>query len=317
MKADLKERIIYFLQISIGLTLVWFILLQVDREKFVDYFINLSIVNLVLILILSALSLLLQYYRWRYLLDQYSLSSNRKDILPSFFAGFSFRLIIPGGPAEFSKIFIMAGRKRGKALAFAMERVFLTFIKIVAILIVLPLTFHAYIIYYVLIFLVTLIAYFLLPRFPLFKELKEKDASYHIVFVINVFFSAGILLIMAMQYFILLNQISPISFPATLHTTVYLWSAGIVPVSISGLGIREGLAVYFFRFYGVAPAYALATSLFLFTVNVILPALAGVFYIYKYRAQFKDIKGSLSSSKEIFRGLLKINRRQPEKNSGQ
>jgi uncharacterized membrane protein YbhN (UPF0104 family) len=244
-------------------------------------------------------------------------SFERKDLLPSFFAGFSFRLIIPGGPAEFSKIFLMSGRKRGKAMAFAMERVFLTFIKVIAILIVLPLTFHAYIVYYVIIFIVTLIIYFLLPRIPILKELREKDNNYHYVFIINVLFSVGILLIMSLQYYVLLNQVAPISFPATLHTTVYLWSAGIVPISISGLGVREGLAVYFFRYYGIAPAYAVATSLFLFTLNGIIPALAGVFYIYKHRAQFREIKSSLTSSREIIGALFKNNHGQGGKKPNQ
>jgi len=317
MKSILKQRLIYFLQISIGLTLVLWIIMQVDREKFADYFTRLSLVNLLLILLLGALSLVLQFHRWRYLIDQYSLSFERKDLLPSFFAGFSFRLIIPGGPAEFSKIFIMSGRKRGKAMAFAMEKVFLTIIKIVAVLIVLPLTFHTYYFYYVIIFLATLSIYFLLPRIPLLKELREKDNNYHNVFIINVLFSVGILLIMSLQYYILLNQVAPISFPATLHTSVYLWSAGLVPISISGLGVREGLAVYFFRYYGVAPAYAVATSLFLFTINGIIPALTGVFYIYKHRAQFREIKGSLLSSREIIGALFKKNQGQVGKKSNQ
>jgi len=317
MKAILKQRLIYFLQISVGITLVSWIILQVDREKFVDYFSSLSLLNLLMILLLGALSLVLQFHRWRYLIDQYSVDFERKDLLPSFLAGFSFRLIIPGGPAEFSKIFIMSGRKRGKAMAFAMERVFLTFIKVAAILIVLPLTFHAYIVYYVIIFMATLIIYFLLPRIPLLKELREKDNNYHYVFIVNALFSLGILLIMSLQYYILLNQVAPISFPATLHTTVYLWSAGIVPISISGLGVREGLAVYFFRYYGVAPAYAVATSLFLFTINAIVPALAGVFYIYKYRSQFREIKSSLASSREIIGALFKNNQGQAGKKTNQ
>jgi len=310
MNALLKQRIIYFLQISVGLILVLWILRQVDREKFIDYFSSLSLLNLVLILVLSAGSLVLQFQRWRYLIDQYSAHFDRKDLLPSFFAGFSFRLIIPGGPAEFSKIFIMSGRKRGKALAFAMEKVFLTLIKMFAILIVLPLTFQSYFVYCLILFAILVAAYFLLPRFRLLSELREKEAKYHFVFVMNVFFSLGILLIMAMQYYILLNQMDPISLPATLHTVVYLWSAGIVPISISGLGIREGLAVYFFRFYGIAPAYAVATSLFLFTINAILPALVGVYYIYKNRAHFREFKKSLASSREIISGMVRNNRRQ-------
>jgi hypothetical protein len=67
--------------------------------------------------------------------------------------------------------------------------------------------------------------------------------------------------------------------------------------------------VYFFRLYGIAPAYALATSLFLFTLNAIIPALIGVYFIYKNRAQFREIKDSLQSTREMISGILGYNRK--------
>jgi hypothetical protein len=73
----------------------------------------------------------------------------------------------------------------------------------------------------------------------------------------------------------------------------------MVPISISGLGVREGLAVYFFRLYDVSPANAVATSLFLFVINTILPALVGTYYIYKKRSHFQEIKKGIKSTKEI------------------
>ena len=115
----------------------------------------------------------------------------------------------------------------------------------------------------------------------------------------NFIFAAAIFAIMGMQYYLLLNEVDSISLSATYHTSVYLWSAGMVPISVSGLGIREGLAVYFFKFYDVSAAHAVATSLFLFTINTIIPALIGVFYIYKHRAYFGEIKDSVKSTREI------------------
>ena len=299
MKPPFKQRIIFFIQLSVGIALILWIMLQVDRHKFIEYFKNISVSNLILMLFLSAISLVIQFQRWWYLVKQYSVSFNEKDLIPSFFAGFSLRLIIPGGPAEFSKIYLMSGKKRGKVLAFGMEKIFITFIKILAILIVLPMTFSLHVFYYILMLALLLPGYFFLPRLPFLRILMEKKVNYHHIFGINVLFSLGILLIMALQYYILLNELHPIAFPATLHTVVYLWASGIVPVSISGLGVREGLAVYFFKFYGIAPAYAVATSLFLFTLNAIVPALIGVFYIYKHRTLFTEIKGSIASTRQI------------------
>ncbi|MBW1888611.1 MAG: flippase-like domain-containing protein [Deltaproteobacteria bacterium] len=315
MDTTLKKRLLYILQISIGLALVVWILMQVDQEQFFAYFSNIHEYKVMFILVLSVLSLVIQFRRWRYLIEKYSNHYDLRDLLPSFFAGFTFRIIIPGGPAEFSKIFMLPGKKRGKILAFGMEKVFLTLIKLMAILIVLPLSFPKYSIYCFALFVVLVIAYIFIPRLPYLKDWQEKDVNYHVVFVNNVIFSLGIFVVMGLQYYILINQVDVISLAATFHTSVYLWCAGMVPISISGLGVREGLAVYFFRLYGVSPANAVATSLFLFVINTIFPALIGTYFIYKKRSHFREIKGSIKSTREIIASVRR--NRKSEDNSAE
>jgi uncharacterized membrane protein YbhN (UPF0104 family) len=299
MNPLIKQRIIYIIQITIGLVLVFWILLQVDREQFLNYFLGIDAINLILILFLGCLSLMIQFRRWKYLVERYSVHYNIKDLLPSFFAGFAFRVMIPGGHAEFSKIFLLPGKKRGKVLAFGMEKLFQALIKIIAILIVLPMTFPDYTVICVITIMLVVIGYFLFPRIPILKDLQEKDVNYHRVFGVNLFFSLWIFIIMGLQYYILLNQVDSISLRGTYHTAVYLFGAGMVPISISGLGIREGLAVFFFNTYGVSAAHAVATSLFLFSINTIIPALIGSYYIYRKRSYLGEIKDTIKSTREI------------------
>ena len=299
----MKQKILYAIQICVGIVLIVYILTQVDQVKFVDYFKTLSFSPLIIILILSGLGLYIQFLRWKYLVERYSIHFNSLDLLPSFFAGFAFRLLIPGGHAEFSKIFLLPGKKRGKVLAFGMEKFAQALIKIFALLIVLPLSFPDYKVYSLLILILLIIGYFLFPRIPILKNLQEKDVNYHRVIGMNLVFALGIFVIMGIQYYLLLNQVDTISLPATFHTSVYLWSAGMVPISVSGLGIREGLAVYFFKFYSVSAANAVATSLFLFTINTIFPALIGVYFIYRNRAYFGELKNSIKSTREIIASI--------------
>lgn len=303
MESRIKQKIIYAVQICIGLALVIWILMQVDREQFIEYFKSLSFVSLVIIAALSCIGLYIQFRRWKYLVERYSKHFNLRDLLPSFFSGFTFRLLIPGGHAEFSKIFLLPGKKRGKVLAFGMEKFAQTLIKILALLIVLPLTFPDYKVYSIFVLLLIIIGYFLFPRIPILKNLQEKDVNYHRVIGMNLVFALGIFIIMGLQYYILLNQVDSVSLLATYHTSVYLWSAGLVPISVSGLGVREGFAVYFFNFYGVSAAHAVATSLFIFTVNTIFPALVGACYIYRNRAYFGELKNSIKSTREIIASI--------------
>ena len=190
-------------------------------------------------------------------------------------------------------------------MAFAMERIFQTMIKIALAVSLLYVHFPQYTVYYIIILVLLLLTYFFLPHVRIMKGLEEKPVQYNRVFLWSVLFSAGIYLVMVLQYFILLRDAYPVSIGTVAYSVVYLWSAGVIPISISGLGIREGLAVYFFNLYGVPAAFAVATSLFLFVINAILPALAGVYFIYKRRENLKEIKTTLKSSRDFIDSLRK------------
>ena len=299
----MKEKITYLVKILIGLSLVLWILSQIDRSRFYDYFLEMDLTAIVLVLPLSLLSLLIQFWRWKYLVSSYSSDYHDRDLIPSFFAGFAFRLMIPGGHAELSKVFLLPGKKRGKVVAFGMERIFQSIIKIVLAVGLLMVHFPQYKIISVITILATIAVYFILPHVRYLTGLYEKQVNYHFIFVKSLWYSAGVYGVMLVQYYILLRQAYPVSLGATAYTVVYLWSAGLVPVSISGLGIREGLAVYFFSLYGVPAAFSVASSLFLFVFNAILPALAGVYYIYQKRENLREIRTSFKSTKNLLKSL--------------
>ncbi len=55
----------------------------------------------------------------------------------------------------------------------------------------------------------------------------------------------------------------------------------ILPVSISGIGVREGLFVFFFQKYGYEPDILFAVSIVYFIIMMIVPALIGaVIYVF-------------------------------------
>jgi uncharacterized membrane protein YbhN (UPF0104 family) len=184
-----------------------------------------------------------------------------------------------------------------------MERFFQTFIKIILMTIVVPLHFKDYFFPVSIILLGFVILYFWLPRIPFFERFREKEVHYHSLFAINLVYALIIFCIMTIQYYILLIGVRPISLYHTAQIVVYLWGAGVIPISISGLGIREGLAVYFLAQQGFTPASAVATSLFLFTLNNIFPAFFGSYYLYKKRSHFSEVKDTLRLSREFWKKL--------------
>ena len=311
----MKRWLLYIVKIGVGIAIIIWILMQVDQHKFIAYFLTMRAVDLAIILALSLLGLWIQFMRWKYLVGQYSVSFQVRDLMPSYFAGFTFRLMIPGGHAELSKVFLLPGRKRGKIMAFGMERIFQSYLKIVLSFAFLPVFFPEYTWICVAAILIVIAGYAYFPRIPLLRTYAEKETPYHHTFLITALFSIAVYAVMVFQYHILISGQYTIRLSASAFTVIYLWSAGVVPISISGLGIREGLAVFFFQFYGVPPAYALATSLFLFVINAIIPALIGIPYIYRSRENFREIRSSLQTSREILKTIR--NERDARKQSGQ
>jgi len=181
MKQIIKNKLVYLLKFSIGVALIIWILSKVDKEKVVEYFLSLDLGTLILILIFSIITITIQFFRWKYLVTSNSVSFETKDIIPSFFAGYAFRLMIPGGHAEISKIFLLPGKKRGKAVAVGMEKFFQTYIKLVLVLVALTFSFPKYvIIFYPSIFILLFLLFFL-PKIKWLKLLQEKEVNTHCV----------------------------------------------------------------------------------------------------------------------------------------
>ena len=144
MRHIIKDKLIFGLKYSVGIILLIWILSRVDRHDLVATFLNLTFSDILIVLIVAFFNLVIQFRLWKFLVESHSQHFDFKDLLPSFFAGFSFRLIIPGGHAEVTKVFLLRGKKRGKVIAFGIEKFFQTFLKVVLVLLTTPLVFPEY-----------------------------------------------------------------------------------------------------------------------------------------------------------------------------
>lgn len=59
-----------------------------------------------------------------------------------------------------------------------------------------------------------------------------------------------------------------------------IWIIMTIPISLSGLGVREGAFVFFFSQVGVAPADAIAISLLYYSYNIIIGGVGGLLILY-------------------------------------
>jgi len=298
MKTVIKERLLFLLKYLIGLVLLGWILARIDRRQMIEALTGISLPVFISILLLTVINLAAQFARWKYLLENHSSHYQAQDILPSFFAGFAFRLMIPGGHAEITKIYLLPGKKNGKVFAFGIEKYFQTFIKVVLVLITLPLVFPNLRMYLWGLALLVAGSYFLLQvilKRSFFQRLQEREVHYPRIFLRTLVFSLAVFVCLTMQYHLLLNEIHAIRIGSTALVVIFIWSAGLLPISVSGLGVRENLAVFFLAQYGIPGYTAVGISLLVFFLNSIVPALAGIYFIMARRHQLKDAKGIFRS----------------------
>jgi glycosyltransferase 2 family protein len=292
----IKDRLVFSIKYLVGLVLLGWVLYKVDRQKVIEVLFDLQVQTILVVLILAILNVSIQFRLWKYLIESHSHHYRIKDLLPSFFAGFALRMMIPGGHAEVTKIFLLQGKKRGKVIAFGVEKGFQTALKVVLISFALPIVFPEYSLVLWTLGSLIIIGFFILPIFlkrESFQKHQEKEVSYNTIFFTSLVHSLPIFACITLQYYFLLNQSFDVSMYQTGIVTVFIWGAGLIPISISGLGVRENLAVFFLAQYSVPGAAAVGVSLLVFFINAIIPAIVGIFTIMKRRHDIKEASGEI------------------------
>jgi len=82
-----------------------------------------------------------------------------------------------------------------------------------------------------------------------------------------------------LTFFFLLRALQPVSFRAALVTFPWIVLAGGLPISVGGVGPREGVAALLLARYAIPAATACDAALLLFVFSGLLPALIGTFWL--------------------------------------
>ena len=80
--------------------------------------------------------------------------------------------------------------------------------------------------------------------------------------------------LMSLQFYLLLSSLEPVGWEVGLTLPIILVVSSL-PISIMGLGLREGTAALLLSRYGVPMEAAVAAAFSLFVVNALLPGLVG------------------------------------------
>ena len=85
------------------------------------------------------------------------------------------------------------------------------------------------------------------------------------------------------QYFILLRNFVDLSFFKIMISVPLIHISHIIPLSFNGFGLRETFAIEVFSKYGIGAELAVTATFLIFFFNSVLPALIGLYYIFRIK----------------------------------
>ncbi|MBN2415843.1 flippase-like domain-containing protein [bacterium] len=249
-------------------------------------------------------NLLLQWYRWHFLLTLQHPGVPPADSLVSLFGGMMLGFATPGRIGEAGRALFLPRGDRVELVGLVVIDKLYSFFPIIiggawglAVLFARKFLFSFYVAAPLYILAGSLTLFFLFAAaspdtvrtffysvsllFPhrenmkrliaAFDRLTKKDGIQ--LLVLSVILYAVFML----QFALFARAFYPISAEAGFScTTAAMLVKTLLPVSLADLGIREGASVFFFMQYSVDKVAAFNSALLLFTVNVLFPSILGV-----------------------------------------
>ena len=281
-----KKKIGFVLKIAISATILIFIYSQIDVKLFVGNIGQLSFLTILILIITSLMKHVTQGLNW-----YYALSINPKykpswfEITKSYLIGISLGFVLPGGYATYGKMYFIENSKKATFVSVLLEKFFQTWGNLVyasiAAIFFFP-NFNLYLRLSVALIvaispLILLLIIFFIPRFkvhlPILKSIFPKIITSQLIYIP----------LTIIQYWLILRSFTDITFIQSCISTTLILSANVIPITYSGLGLREYFAIKVLSQYGITNTAAVTTALIIFFMNSVLPALVGVFYIVRHK----------------------------------
>ncbi len=290
-----SKTIIIILKIIITALILYFIFKKIQFDQLIADFLTIKLWVILLIIITTIIKLFIQAYNWgKYLKMNSDYTPEKYEVLKSYFVGLALRFVGPGGIGVVGKIYFVNNKKKATLASIGVERIFLTWKNIffAAFAAIFFFT-NINMIIKVAVLIAVIFLPFIIYLFS-FLTKNENIQSYslnylkktpeimlaQIIFVFITFY----------QYFILLRNFVDISFFKIMISVPLIHISHIIPLSFNGFGLRETFAIEVFSKYGISPELAVTATFLIFFFNSVVPAIIGVYYIFRIKHSKEAIR---------------------------
>jgi len=318
-----RRRIFFILKILLAVLVLLWVVQKVHYKTIISTIRNPQSPHCIIFALLMLIfNIGLQWLRWYYLLRLIKRDITVKESLVSLFGGLTVGLVTPGRLGEFGRTLFLSNIDHVKTLSLIFIDKFYTSVIMIVFGIWGVISFLTFQLGSDIFLLAPLLGLGLLATllglFLLTHPWNIRSFFYHVSLLLpfrekvklfidgldhfNIKKARPFIFMSLMLYFIYIFQFSLLALAfenISLHvlitsTTATMFTKVILPFSIGDLGIREGAAIYFFKNFGINKATAFNSAFLLFLINVMIPAIIGLFFVP--RMGWRENDHSITSS---------------------
>lgn len=291
----MKKILSILLKISVTLFLFWWLSRTVDFKELMIYFKSIPFTLILLVFVFSLFNVGGQALRFLYSVHLLMPPFTFKQGLVAHYSGFAFRLILPGSVGEVGKVFMLPGDNKLRIYTFLLDSFYTTgaMFFYFGLFTYLLYPHMWYMLSFCLIYFILFMIYRLLVKTTNFKQHVPDNVPYTKLALFNVSVSSLTYLAYVLQYWTLMKPYG-VSFFEQVKSCFFILGVGSIPLSFAGMGFRENAAQHVLGGFGVPAEAAVGAAIFIFSVNVLIPALIGVILInFASDIKLKDIKNMI------------------------
>jgi uncharacterized membrane protein YbhN (UPF0104 family) len=309
----MKKILSLLLKIAITALLFWWLIIQVDGKELLRFYNSIPKGVMLAVLGLGMIDISCQGFRYLFAARQLMPPFTLRQAIISHLSGFTFRLMLPASIGEVGKTFLLPGTTKQRIFTFMIDIFFATGIMFFFFGISAWLLYPRmwYMLAFCFIYLVLFWIYRLFKENTAFKHYVPEDVPYLKIAVVNISLTLLSYMAYISQFWLLLRPYA-ISWFTQAKVCFFILGVGAIPLSFAGIGFREGAAHVALRPYGVPAEVAVGSTLLIFFINVIVPALTGVVLLNFFSpVKYRDIKNIVKKSRTL-NGLFRKKKAAPK-----
>jgi len=269
----LNKTILY--KIFFSVLFLIFLFYFVRPKEIFEAFAQAKISWILISFLLLPLNLFLQFLRWKSFVTICNEKVSNTEILKSILYSFSYSIFTPARLGEIGRAFHISNSKKDELIVLAFYEKFFTFSSLL-FFVLLSLGFFKNNLYFLGIVVLISIIFGsksfgkIIPYIRKYKQIL-KEVNILRVFLISMIF----VFVYIFQFYLILNAFKNVQFFHSIFMISLVIFFNSLPITLSGLGIRELLSVYFFKDLGVSPGSATSAAFIIFCINILIPTFIG------------------------------------------